>query len=318
MNSGSLTFAEECNLSNLSPQPSPSYITSPEPYQRLIRPKRIILVRHAESIGNIDDSAYTFIPDWKIPLTEKGNAQAREIGNKVRDIIGSDPVYIYTSSYMRTKQTLARMIENWDKDQIIGVRDEPRLSEQQYGNFQIDQDQYIRERRRFGKFFYRFPNGESGLDVYNRVTSFISTMYRDFSDPLIRHKDLNMIIVTHGLTLRLFLMRFFKFTVLDFEESENPPNCGMVVLEKKENKLNQTWFEMSDEGFSLLNFKKQYMKGSIDRLLENVRLIEEEQGEEGATIEKLKQVYKHNIIEGQEQEEYEDIEQVRDQAKIKK
>ena len=33
----------------------------------LIRPKRIILVRHAESIGNIDENAYTFIPDWKIP-----------------------------------------------------------------------------------------------------------------------------------------------------------------------------------------------------------------------------------------------------------
>ena len=35
------------------------------------------------------------------------------------------------------------------------------------------------ERARFGRFFYRFPNGESGLDVFNRVTSFISTIARD-------------------------------------------------------------------------------------------------------------------------------------------
>ena len=80
-----------------------------------------------------------------------------------------------------------------------------------------------------GKIFYCFPNDKFGLDVYSKVTSFISTLYRDFSDPLIQDQNLNMIIITHGLTLRLFLMRFFKFTILDFEESENPPNCGIVV-----------------------------------------------------------------------------------------
>jgi hypothetical protein len=36
-----------------------------------------------------------------------------------------------------------------------------------------------KERNRFGRFFYRFPNGEAGLDVYNRITSFISTLFRD-------------------------------------------------------------------------------------------------------------------------------------------
>ncbi len=28
------------------------------------------------------------------------------------------------------------------------------------------------ERLRFGRFFYRFPNGESGADVYDRMTIF--------------------------------------------------------------------------------------------------------------------------------------------------
>lgn len=28
------------------------------------------------------------------------------------------------------------------------------------------------ERIRFGRFFYRFPNGESGADVYDRMTIF--------------------------------------------------------------------------------------------------------------------------------------------------
>ena len=28
------------------------------------------------------------------------------------------------------------------------------------------------ERKEFGRFFYRFPNGESGADVYDRITIF--------------------------------------------------------------------------------------------------------------------------------------------------
>lgn len=37
----------------------------------------------------------------------------------------------------------------------------------------------ILERKAFGRFYYRFPNGEAGFDVYSRVTSFISTVLRD-------------------------------------------------------------------------------------------------------------------------------------------
>lgn len=39
--------------------------------------------------------------------------------------------------------------------------------------------------------------------MYNRATSFIATMFRDFANENIARDDLNVIIVTHGLTLRL-------------------------------------------------------------------------------------------------------------------
>ena len=38
---------------------------------KYLLPKRIILLRHGESLGNIDDTAYANIPDWKIPLTRR-------------------------------------------------------------------------------------------------------------------------------------------------------------------------------------------------------------------------------------------------------
>ena len=39
-------------------------------------PQRIILVRHAQSEGNIDNVAYSYIPDPQIPLTAVGRDQA--------------------------------------------------------------------------------------------------------------------------------------------------------------------------------------------------------------------------------------------------
>ena len=39
------------------------------------------------------------------------------------------------------------------------------------------------------------------------------------------------------------------------------------------------------------------MKSSIDRVLETVHRLEEEQGDEGATINNLKELYKNNLLE---------------------
>lgn len=57
------------------------------------------------------------------------------------------------------------------------------------------------ERSKFGRFFYRFPSGEAGLDVYSRVSSFIPTLVRDCTRYSVEGQDLdnmNVIIVTHG------------------------------------------------------------------------------------------------------------------------
>jgi broad specificity phosphatase PhoE len=61
-----------------------------------------------------------------------------------------------------------------------------------------------------------FNTGEAGLDVYNRVSSFIPTLVRDLD----RHRrsgidvdNLNVVIVTHGLSLRLFLSELFQLQI---------------------------------------------------------------------------------------------------------
>ena len=198
---------------------------------------RIILVRHGESHGNLDEKTYVETPDWKIPLSEKGHAQAKKSGLELKELIGDDNVFFYSSPYVRTRETMQGLKEAFNNSQLMGEKQEPRLAEQQFGNFQnLDEiNKAKKERNRFGRFFYRFPNGESGLDVYSRMASFMNTLFHDLEA---RHKGfkdldkLNIIIVTHGLSLRLFLMRWFHLTVEGFEQLWNPSNAGYVIMEK--------------------------------------------------------------------------------------
>jgi broad specificity phosphatase PhoE len=60
------------------------------------------------------------------------------------------------------------------------------------------------ERESYGRFFYRFPNGESGADVYDRMTVFEDHIVRDI-DAGRFSEDTAIVIVTHGLSLRVFL-----------------------------------------------------------------------------------------------------------------
>lgn len=105
-------------------------------------PRRIILVRHGESQGNLDGSTYATTPDNKVPLTELGMEQARLAGAKIREVISSGgelsnwKVYFYVSPYARTRSTLRGIGRSFSKRRVIGVREECRIREQDFGNFQ--------------------------------------------------------------------------------------------------------------------------------------------------------------------------------------
>ena len=58
-------------------------------------PRRIVLIRHGESLGNVDDTAYASIPDWKIPLTRRGERQAAHAGEDLYNLIKGERLFTY-------------------------------------------------------------------------------------------------------------------------------------------------------------------------------------------------------------------------------
>eukprot|EP00978_Attheya_sp_CCMP212_P045869 scaffold364113_cov55-Attheya_sp.AAC.2 len=218
------------------------------------RPRRIILLRHGQSLGNVDASSYVKTADWRIPLTELGMQQACEAGKQIRDQVGVDDgqqFLFYYSPYLRTQATLREIQRFIPNEQIISEREDPRISEQQLGNFQNVEEvlEAKNERQKFGRFYYRYPSGEAGLDVYSRVSSFINTLVRDcyqYNHAGYDLNNMNVVIVTHGLALRLFLMRWFQFSVEEFEMTTNPNNAQIITMQKKFGKRNHRWLELDE------------------------------------------------------------------------
>lgn len=196
-----------------------------------MRPNRIILIRHGESQGNVDKNHYKSVPDYALNLTAGGIEQARQAGKEIQGILGNESLYVYLSPFIRTRQTYQFLKESIEKN-ITKSTEDPRIREQDWGHLRHpDENEGIMQARdSFSTFYYRIPDGESGADVYDRVSTFMETLFRDFNKV---DYPQNALIVTHGLTLRLFLMRWFHWTVEEFENLRNPRNCQIVVMQKK-------------------------------------------------------------------------------------
>lgn len=197
-----------------------------------MKPKRIILVRHGESIGNAEPAHYEITPDYALPLTEKGRSQATAAGRRIAALIGTEKVRAYVSPWYRTRETYEGIAKVLD-DRIVRAIEDPRIREQDWGHLaSVEQLRQIKQQQiAFGPFYYRLPDGESGADVYDRVSTFMETLHRDFDKA--DFPD-NTLIVTHGMTLRIFLMRWFHWRVEYFEQVRNPRNGEVFVMELQE------------------------------------------------------------------------------------
>lgn len=194
-----------------------------------MKPKRIILIRHGESEGNADKRMYGQKPDYALLLTDKGKKQAAAAGALLKELVQDEQLKFYVSPLYRTRQPFKQISTCFPDSQFLS-KEEPRLREQEWGHLRSMEEciEIENQRNDFGTFYFRIPDGESAADVYDRVSDFFNTLYRDFD-----RKDYppNAVMVTHGMSIRLFLMRWFNYTVEEFELIANPHNCDMIVME---------------------------------------------------------------------------------------
>ena len=188
----------------------------------------IQLVRHGQSAANVGEVVSKDVGDHTIALTATGHEQARAVGRKLGRT-SLQHALIYSSPYLRTRQTLGSILEGAGLERKeLRVYEDPRLREVEHGYAEFEAQQELR--RTHGWFYYRFEGGESPADCFDRTSSFMDSLMRQVE----RKAAQNVLIVSHGLTIRCFVMRFLHLTVEEFDELANPGNCDLITIADKD------------------------------------------------------------------------------------
>ena len=152
-----------------------------------MKPEKIFIVRHGQSHGNVSREIYKYIPDYALQLTDLGMEQAARVGHDISQIIRGESIQFYVSPFWRTRQTYLGIVKENTASKISYYED-PRLREQEWsqklGSRGGYRDNEEIERDNYGHFYYRFNGGESCADVFDRVSDFMGTMFRDFKNEI--------------------------------------------------------------------------------------------------------------------------------------
>ena len=135
---------------------------------------KIVVIRHGTTDWNDKNLAQGSTDN---PLNERGMEQARITGKRLR---GMGITKIYSSPLIRARQTSQIIAQ--ELEQEVPIINEPALREQDFGIFEgvlRSDKQYQAEKH---KYFKRFKNGESFLDVAARVYPFLDDLIEKSED----------------------------------------------------------------------------------------------------------------------------------------
>lgn len=196
----------------------------------------LIAIRHARSMANEDKTIYDNIHDEDISVSISGEeyfySKEEEIIENINSVLGifNKNIDVYCSPYLRTVQTYELLKGLFNKHDIHVNYFElnPLLIEHTCYYFynSIDFEKYQEELVKYGsRFYFKYKNGENGVDVYQRVVTFfnnlkLSRMYMDVpNNPVL--------LVTHGFTMNIIDMYINKLSPLQFDNMKFPRNCEM-------------------------------------------------------------------------------------------
>ncbi len=220
-------------------------------------PAELVLVRHAQSVGNVADAKARArglgrleltTRDADTPLSDTGLEQAGALGRHLAGLSPRKrPDVVVSSPYERAFRTATLAMA--ELPDICLVRDE-RLRERDLGVLDGMTGLGIREafpeeaerRSAMGKLYYRPPGGESWTDVALRVRSVLSDIRQDYEGQRVW-------VFTHQAVImgfRLVLEGLDEQKLLEIDRDVPLANCSLTTYRDREGALELVSFAATD------------------------------------------------------------------------
>ena len=193
---------------------------------------KLILLRHGQSQWNLENR----FTGWKnVPLTEKGEAEAKKTGELIRKHnISIDRVFSSvleranrTAEIAIKKAELNNLLEN---NKIIMTCSD-KLNERDYGdlvglNKQETADKFGKDQVHIWRRSYDTPppNGESLKNVVERVAPYFKENIKPLLD-----KGENILIAAHGNSLRAMMIELGMYKSEEISNIELPTGSPLCI-----------------------------------------------------------------------------------------
>ena len=192
----------------------------------------LVLIRHGQSQWNLENKFTGWID---IPLSPKGEEEAREAGEKIKNFKFDK---VYTSVLDRAIKTyeIAAEVAGFNN---LPVEKDKALNERMYGDLQgLNKDEM---RKKFGaeqvhlwrrSYDVQPPNGESLKNTAERVLPY----WHSHIEPDLKAGK-NILVVAHGNSLRALIMHLDNLTGEEVVKLEIPTGVPILYEFDKDMKI---------------------------------------------------------------------------------
>lgn len=186
--------------------------------------REIEIMRHAESLEDVDKTAYERVSDEEMPLTEGGRAQAYKFGQVLSKklVEKGAQINIILSPSKRVLETAKIIVSTLPKSVRWSLKTEDLIVKQNWGDVTVkNRKQIEKERYETGVLRYQFPNGENGAQMLQRFKTFTDKLLVKIAE----ESNKITLLITHGFEMRVLLKCLLQWTEDYFESLAHPLNC---------------------------------------------------------------------------------------------
>ena len=198
---------------------------------------KLYIVRHGETEWNV---IKRFQGQLNTPLTEKGMEKLRETGKKLENVLFDE---VYTSELGRTVAS-AEIILNENRgyrNKKLELKKLAELNEVYFGVWQglTYEEVFLKYPEEANNYFYNVKNYKAENVEAENLKDALERFLKGINKILDSHESGNILVVTHGTVLEMFMNYVANNSIFDIDERTLMGNGDYKVFSYKDGKFQE-------------------------------------------------------------------------------
>ena len=198
---------------------------------------KLYIVRHGETEWNV---IKRFQGQLNTPLTEKGMEKLRETGKKLENILFDE---VYTSELGRTVAS-AEIILNENRgyrNKKLELKKLAELNEVYFGVWQglTYEEVFLKYPEEANNYFYNVKNYKAENVEAENLKDALERFLKGINKILDSHESGNILVVTHGTVLEMFMNYVANNSIFDIDERTLMGNGDYKIFSYKNGKFQE-------------------------------------------------------------------------------